>query len=292
MAAILTTTSNVLFCEKCQVEPSRLICSRCKCGHYCSKECQSLDWIQHKAFCKLWGKPGMFGNPFFTEKVDNCIEKIPMMMPVDAAYVSFSRDAHGEAALQIAVVNGDIPQVARLLDANACVLVYDMHLNDALYYACTHPGIETIEVRNEIVRLLLDAGIDPHSQGGVSGKRPYEVAKDESTVALIKGHKYFELFRQLRASVNQSTPDMTMSTIIKQFVYMDWVNKSIHWTFFQNRETMLNIKPHPKIIRKLAETEEDAVDADVIENMFMDLQLRHKRFVKKMNEYLMESTGL
>ena len=289
MAAALIPTSKALICEKCQVMPSRLTCSRCKCGHYCSKDCQSLDWIQHKEFCKLWGKPGTFINPFFTEKINNCIEKIPMKTPVDTAYISFSRYEHGEAALMIAVVNGDIQQIAHLLESNACVLVYDMFLNDALYYACNYPGIKTIEVRNEIVRMLLDAGIDPHSQGGISGKRAYEVAKDESTVALIKGHKYFDIFSKLRASVNESTPDKAIDTLVKQFVYMNWINKSIHWTFFQNRETMLNIKPHPKIIRKLAECEGDVADADIIENMFMDLQLRHNKFVKKMNEYIMET---
>ena len=42
------SNSTCLQCSK----PAETKCSRCKVTYYCSRECQKLNWKQHKSYCK------------------------------------------------------------------------------------------------------------------------------------------------------------------------------------------------------------------------------------------------
>ncbi|KAK4011723.1 zinc finger MYND domain-containing protein 10 isoform X2 [Daphnia magna] len=48
-----TATSSCTLCDK----QAQHRCSRCRCQHYCSKECQVADWPNHKSDCKPALKP-------------------------------------------------------------------------------------------------------------------------------------------------------------------------------------------------------------------------------------------
>jgi len=44
-------------CTICLTPNATKVCSKCKTKRYCSKECQSLDWKQHKPLCgSVWAK--------------------------------------------------------------------------------------------------------------------------------------------------------------------------------------------------------------------------------------------
>ena len=45
--------TTLIKCQKAECErPGTLRCSRCKNVNYCSKECQTSDWKEHKKQCK------------------------------------------------------------------------------------------------------------------------------------------------------------------------------------------------------------------------------------------------
>eukprot|EP01080_Neovahlkampfia_damariscottae_P005236 gene5236-8847_t len=39
-------------CQKCEKKENLLKCGNCKEAYYCSRDCQKLDWVSHKSFCK------------------------------------------------------------------------------------------------------------------------------------------------------------------------------------------------------------------------------------------------
>jgi hypothetical protein len=310
-----------IYCGECFQQKYKFICSRCKCGFYCSKKCQRNDWSTHKPFCKLWNKTGKFNNPFYTDKAIDEPKLLPMILissneeedkdkedkdkdkdkdkEYNKQYLSYARDICGETQLHIAVVNGDIHEIKHLINNNICINAYDSRHNDALYYACSHSGKDNvlknnIKLRDEIVELLLNYGANPHQRGGFSGMRPYEICAGhgyDSTQTLIMNHKYFTMYELLRGSFNSSTPPHEISELVKEFHYLFWINESLHWVFMPNRTDMFNVKPHPKIVEQITtfNCTHDVYDEEskiMIEKMFVDYQLRHKRFVAHMNEYV------
>ncbi|KZM20284.1 uncharacterized protein EKO05_0003692 [Ascochyta rabiei] len=46
------TTSSLSLCAVCHITASSQRCSNCKNIHYCSSQCQTCDWPQHKLLCK------------------------------------------------------------------------------------------------------------------------------------------------------------------------------------------------------------------------------------------------
>lgn len=44
-------------CNKCK-SPCMIVCSRCRCTHYCSNECQINDWVSHKSTCNANASAG------------------------------------------------------------------------------------------------------------------------------------------------------------------------------------------------------------------------------------------
>ena len=42
-------------CAGCETEDASLVCSRCRCTRYCSKQCQKTHWTEggHKKYCSL-----------------------------------------------------------------------------------------------------------------------------------------------------------------------------------------------------------------------------------------------
>lgn len=47
-----TATRHCLGCQK----PSVSRCAKCKQAHYCSKECQTTDWKEHRPTCRILGQ--------------------------------------------------------------------------------------------------------------------------------------------------------------------------------------------------------------------------------------------
>lgn len=39
-------------CERCGKQDKLLKCTRCKSAFYCGRECQKVDWVNHKPHCK------------------------------------------------------------------------------------------------------------------------------------------------------------------------------------------------------------------------------------------------
>ena len=295
-------TKLTIYCEICFEQKYKYICSKCKCGFYCSKECQANDWHNHKKFCNLWNKKGKFNNPFYTDKIIKN-PKIFAMSLFDSTEKNFNydmvnlstlREIHGETQLQIAVSFGDISHIKQLISKGICINAYDSHHNDALYIACTHDGKNNIlknniTLRNTIVKLLLDNGSDPHQRGGVSGMRTFEIAEKHgytSTRDLIKNHKFFMTFAMIREYFNDSTPIKKIKELVQQYHYLYWVLNSIHWFFIPNRESLNNMIMYPKIMEKV--TTFNSIENDyrnsqeMIESLFLDYQLKYNKFLTQL----------
>ena len=269
-----------MICEKCLLEPAILSCTRCKCGMYCSQDCQKNDWKTHKSYCKLWNKSGQFKNPFFTHFPIKTPECYDMLYPLDESYINYSRGRHGETFLHQAVIDGDVEKLKDLYERNAYVNALDWRDNNALYYACSHAGKDNIlrnepKLREEIVLFLLDVGCDPFARGGFSGKRPFEAAehygyKDIATV--ITTHKYAPIWRDLGVNFNESTPPEALSTAVKKNMDLFWRSRSSLWLFSPARDNHLEIIPHPKVLENV--NPDDIPNS--VEALFVDCAQRHK----------------
>jgi hypothetical protein len=300
--------NNQILCEKCHEHPYKYSCSRCKCGYYCSKECQQTDYKTHKHFCKLWNKTGKFNSPFYTKQIITTPKRFPMIIinhmdddTTNKQYLSYAREIHGETQLHMYVADGNVSKIKQLINDNICINAYDTHHNDALYIACCHTGKNNIldkdiELRNTIVELLLDHGADPYQRGGVSNMTSFEVAEEHgyaSTKNLIINHKYFVTFALLREYFNKSTPMEEISNLVKQYHYLKWTLDSIHWLFMPNREDLTNMIIYPKILQQIntfnLNKHGDYVDCNdskvMIENMFLDYQLKYNNFLSQLDTH-------
>ena len=283
-------------CEKCHINNASLKCSRCKCGHYCSEKCQLDDWNIHKKFCKLWNKQGKFLNPFYSDQIVKYPPKFDNI-DINENFISYSRGYQGETALHFAVINGDINKINSLIDNYIYVNCIDYRNNNALYYACCHPGENNIlnddlSLRFNIVKILIDNGCDFFEQSGFSGKRSFEIAKDNNYNQIyeyIINHKYFDIFKKIRDNLNESSPPNDISIIVKQYLDLYWRSRSIQWLFALGRENMINIKTHPKILEITENIMKKNVQNEkslIIEEMFLDCQLRHKIMMKNINKII------
>ena len=284
-------------CEKCLSKDASYICTRCKCGHYCSEKCQLEDWQTHKKFCKLWNKSGVFLNPFYSEQIVKYPPKFDIVdIKENDNYLSYSRGYQGETALHFAVIDGDFDKINSLIENNAYINSLDYRNNNSIYYACTHPGKNDIlnnnpSLRINIVKLLMDNGADCLERGGFSGLRTYEIAKQNNLIEiyeLITNHKYFKILNRIKENINNSTPPADISIVVKQWYDLFWRSRSVHWLFALGRENM-NIKPHPNILNIaeliMKETDEK-VKSQLIEDMFIDCQLRHKLMMTNIDKIL------
>jgi hypothetical protein len=270
----------IMICEKCLKEAATMSCSRCKCGYYCSAECQKADWNVHKNFCRLWNKKGKFSNPFYTANPVNTPELFEMLYPLDEAYPNYSRDRQGETCIHATVISGNIEKLKDLIANGAYVNGLDWRVNSALYYACSHAGQDGIlnntpTLREEIVQLLLDAGSDPGARGGFSGLKPHEAAdrhNHPNVSGVIITHKYATVWSQLAEHFNESSPPDAVSTAVKRNVDLFWRSRSVLWLFSPARHNMLQILPHPKVLENV----DRGNVADSVEALFVDCAQRHK----------------
>ena len=275
-------------CEKCCQTTQLFTCSKCKTGYYCSKECQAGDWPTHKKFCKLWGKNNIFLNPFYAENIIKTPTRLPTK-EIDDRFVNYSRGLHGDTLLHLAVISGDIDKINGLLDINAYINSVDYRLATPLYYACSHPGEnevlkKNIPLREQVVQLLMDRGADPFCQSGFSGMNSFKAAKHynySSLEVIIKTHKYFKIWENLRKNFNMSSPPPRIDRILKKYYDLYWRSNTIHWLFSPTRENMMNIKPHLKVLENL-----DTGDvSNSIEALFVDCYYRHQKMMKEFDEY-------
>ena len=71
----------ITFCDKCFASASELpnnlrLCTGCRCLSYCSKECQTKHWPEHKPFCGLIqgkGAPNSFLSHIGSSKGEGCV---------------------------------------------------------------------------------------------------------------------------------------------------------------------------------------------------------------------------
>ena len=279
-----------MFCQNCFCKKQIHICSRCKSGYYCSQECQKEDWNDHKAFCKLWNKPGTFYNLSYAPVVVTTPKKQPVLS-IDDIYINYSRDYHGETNLHITVIEGNIERIIDLVKYKfAYINCIDWRLSTPFYYACSHSGKDNILDKNEwmrerIVKLLLDLGADPTKGSGFSGMTPIQISKFNNYKSLeniIINHKYYKIWLMVYKYFNQSTPPKNISKLVKRFHDLHWRAGSVHWLFSPARETMSSCTPHPSIVKHLDTEHLD----DNIEAMFIDCYHRHKNLMEDFDEYL------
>jgi len=264
-------------CEKCLVEKRIFSCMSCHTGYYCSKECQKEDWKTHKKFCKLWGKSGVFNNPFFTNSITTSPKKLPNL-DLDTRFINYSRGRQGETMLHNAVIDGDKEKIISLIKQNAFVNCYDYRMSTPLYYSCSHPGKDNIltennELRKEIVKILLDNGAFPFARSGFSGMLPSEAAetyKFNDVSKLIQEHKYYKTWNLIKNNFNQSTPPENISKLVKKYYDIHWRSQSTHWLFALGRENMCNLIPHPKVLENVNKGD----ISQSIENLFIDCSQR------------------
>ena len=282
--------NNLMKCEKCN-NNFKFTCARCSCGYYCSRECQQNDWAVHKKFCKLWSNPkkDIFYNPFYAAEIVREPKRLECI-PINEKFTNFSREYQGETQLHLAIINGNLEIISNLIKNGAYVNTIDYRINSPLYYACSHNGKDNVlnknkELRKKIVELLLDKGSDPFHQGGVSGMRTFEIAKNNGLKDIydfIVNHKYFRIWEELRKYINKSSPPEKVAKISRRYVDLFWRSRSLHWLFALGRENMANIKPHEKILENLNYDNYE----DSIESMFKDCYYRHLKMLENFETFL------
>ena len=138
----------------------------------------------------------------------------------------------------------------------------------------------------------MDEGADCLERGGFSGMRTYEIAKQNNLLEiseLITNHKYFKILNRIKENINKSTPPTDISVVVKQWYELFWRSRSVHWLFALGRENQMNIKPHPNVlnIAELIMKKTDEIEkSQLIEDMFIDCQLRHKLMMRNIDKCL------
>lgn len=202
------------------------------------------------------------------------------------------RASKGESLLHIAVISGNTAMVRRLLSLGAYVNCEDWCGNSPLYYACTYddsgsngdntedePAIVTPLklTRADIVDVLIEAGADTMRQGGYSGLRPFEAAKEygfDTIAERIINSPFHKRRVELRQYINAKhsvieSAGMDIS-VIKGMVDIIWRAETLHWLIQPNREqTAGNLNPHPGVTAKYLIK---------VEELYTDLSRRQARW--------------
>jgi ankyrin repeat protein len=166
--------ANCASCMKTAATVMLLRCSKCRAVHYCSKECQKVDWSAHKRVCaaqrtyvvgnavlKATLKKGLaedLEDQLFAAASIGRVEAVRKVLEQKPDVNKF-RDGGGANvnALTSATFAGHVPVVELLLKAGA----KPNKPNSDLGYAALHLACKYCQA--EIARLLLDAGADPNA---------------------------------------------------------------------------------------------------------------------------------
>ncbi len=284
-----------------------LQCSACKCAYYCSIECQKLDWFDHNKFvCSLWkGTGNVVNNPWYSnsspsspnilkvnydedlfnaakkgdvESLAKCIEKNTLL--------STTKGPQGETVLHFAVTSGDVESVKLFVESGAYINSTDWRGNTPMYYACTHPGEnnilkDNIQKRSAIVSYLLKSGGDTMKQGGLSNKRPFEVAREYGFIEiadLIESSPLHKTFKQVRELLNTKHPAKHFESLVKKFLDIEWRFQTLNWFIQINRQNLMQcMNPHPQLLKQF----KNNYNIEWVERMFKDCQARHQRWWDK-----------
>jgi len=276
----MTNQPTMIRCDSCGRRDARARrCVGCFAAWYCGVSCQRAHWKRHKAMCRPWSaKVRMNGwvgqvsvdSPSVVQAPDgtDLFRRIKSgsLEDISSAPLNTARGMHGEVALHIAVTTGNPEIVRRVIDAGAFVGAYDYRMNSPLYYACTHPNITSEENRCAIVLSLLDAGADPWDQGGISGKRSFEVA-EKALASTIKSHSKFALIKRIRDSVNSDVPK-DLKKLVPLWCDLRWRSMTATWLTNPGRHNMQQcLRPHPSL-----------VGADDLEEILRDCAGRYTQF--------------
>jgi len=265
-------------CGQSGARPRR--CVGCFAAWYCGISCQRAHWRQHKPLCRpwsaesrtnAWAGQASVDSPAIRRAPDSAdlfgrIESgdIPPSAPLNTA-----RGPHGEVALHVAVATGDPGVVRQVVDAGAFVGAYDYRMNSPLYYACTHPAIKSDESRLAIITILMDAGADPWDQGGISGKRAFEMT-EKALAAAMKAHPTFALTKRVRDSVNGAVPE-DLKKCVPLWCDLRWRAMTAAWLTNPGRHnTQQCLVPHPSM-----------VGADDAEEVLRDCAVRSRAWISR-----------
>jgi len=132
------------------------------------------------------------------------------------------------------------------------------------------------ELRLKIVEYLLQQGADSMRNGGFSGKRPFEMARQLGYAPVanyIESSELHHKFGEIRQLINKKELPTNLGPLVRKYMDLNWRAETAHWLIQINRHNHgQNFKPHPQLLKVY-----DGTQASV-EEIFKDCQERHKRW--------------
>ena len=149
-------------CSRCHKGGEKLmLCAKCKNARYCDRECQRIDWENHKSECIMCGvSRDATKNPLMLAIAGDDLRLVQKLVQEDGIHVDTTSNTTNKTALMAAAVEGKVSIVQYLLQQGADKNKADNWGATALHLAALHGHIA-------VVRCLVEQGADKEKANDV-----------------------------------------------------------------------------------------------------------------------------
>ena len=167
-------------CSRCHKGGEKLmLCAKCKNARYCDRECQRIDWENHKSECIMCGvSRDATKNPLMLAIAGDDLRLVQKLVQEDGIHVDTTSNTTNKTALMAAAVEGKVSIVQYLLQQGADKNKADNWGATALHLAALHGHIA-------VVRCLVEQGADKEKPE-ILGASPLLVAADTGHIAVVR----------------------------------------------------------------------------------------------------------